>query len=251
MCIATYNGAAYIEQQIRSILEQLLPGDEIIIVDDCSTDNTVMLLEQFRDARINLHRNERNRGHVFSFQAAIGMARNPVVLLSDQDDRWIAGRVQLMTEALLQSGAMVVSSNCKFMSADGAEMEYRMRRLRASDSRRFFANLINIFAGRANYYGCAMGFRRDLGSLILPMPFFVESHDLWIALASNLIRSNIHLDAETLVRRIHGGNLTTSRRSLFSKMRTRWNFLLSLIVLMGRYVLHPEIRMRLHGRSHL
>ncbi len=41
VCMATYNGAAYVEQQLRSILCQLGAADEVILVDDCSSDSTI------------------------------------------------------------------------------------------------------------------------------------------------------------------------------------------------------------------
>jgi glycosyltransferase involved in cell wall biosynthesis len=236
VCMATYNGAAYVEEQVNSILEQLSAADELIVIDDCSGDDTVALLERSGDPRIVIHRNEVNRGHVYSFEKAIALARNPVVLLADQDDRWLSGRVRLLVEALRESGALVVTSNSNYMGADGRTTEHFVRRLHATDSRRHLKNIVGIFLGTASYYGCAMAFRRELVALILPVPHFVESHDLWIALASNLVRSNAHVDADTLTRRIHGKNLSTSRRSLLRKLRTRLKFLRSLAVLAGRYL---------------
>lgn len=49
VCIATHNGEKYIKEQIDSILSQLEPGDEIVISDDGSTDNTLAILEAYHD----------------------------------------------------------------------------------------------------------------------------------------------------------------------------------------------------------
>jgi glycosyltransferase involved in cell wall biosynthesis len=243
--MATYNGAAFLEEQITSILEQLTAEDEVVVVDDCSTDATVSMLEGRRDPRISVHRNERNRGHVASFARAIALARHPVILLSDQDDRWVAGRARLLVEALADSGALVVTSNSNYMDGEGRPIDCPIPPLRGHDSNRNLGNILRIFLGRASYYGCAMAFRRDIVALILPMPGVASSHDLWIALASNLVGSNLHLDAVTLTRRIHGRNVTTSRRSILGKLYIRWLHGCSLIILASRYLFRPGIRRRL------
>ena len=240
--MATYNGAAFIEEQVTSILEQIGPTDELILDDDGSTDRTVEVLEGFSDERIVIHRNGVNRGHVYSFQKAISLSHHPIIVLADQDDRWLGGRLTLLVEALEQSGAMVVSSNSDYMDTYGRPTRHHVHRLVARDSRHYLGNIVRIFAGRAGYYGCTMAFRRELIPLILPMPRFVESHDLWIALASNLIGSNAHVERSTLVRRIHGQNASLARRSFAKKLRSRAIFLWSLAVLVGRYRQWPSSR---------
>ena len=242
VCMATYNGAAFIEEQVTSILEQIAPTDEMVFVDDGSTDQTIRVLEKFGDARIVIHRNRMNRGHVYSFQKAISLSRHPIIVLADQDDRWLGGRLTLLIDALEQSGAMVVASNRDYMDTHGRPHTHYVHRLAARHSRQYVQNIARIFVGRAGYYGCAMAFRRELVPLILPMPKFVESHDLWIALASNLIGSNAHVERSTLVRRIHGQNASLARRSFAKKLRSRAIFLWSLGVLLGRYRQWPSAR---------
>jgi glycosyltransferase involved in cell wall biosynthesis len=245
VCMATYNGTVYLDEQITSILRQLAPEDEVIVVDDCSTDGTVSMLESRQDPRISVYVNDRNCGHVFSFARAISLARHPIILLSDQDDRWVSGRALQLVEALENSNALVVTSNSNYIDGLGKPINWPVPLLRGKDSNRHIWNILGIFLGVASYYGCAMAFRKEIVNLILPMPRVASSHDLWIALASNLIGSNLHLDVVLLTRRIHGRNLTTSRRSIVRKLHIRWLHLLSLIVLASRYVLRADIRRRL------
>ena len=58
VCMATYNGCKYVKTQVSSILVQLREDDELIIVDDKSTDITVQILESFNDFRIKIIKNE-------------------------------------------------------------------------------------------------------------------------------------------------------------------------------------------------
>ena len=57
VCIATYNGEAYIAEQVDSILSQLSDEDEIIISDDHSTDRTLQILRSYNDPRIPIYTN--------------------------------------------------------------------------------------------------------------------------------------------------------------------------------------------------
>ena len=249
VCIATYNGQKFIAEQIDSILNQLSEIDEVILVDDCSSDNTVDIIERYNDQRIKLIRNEQNFGHVYSFSKAISLSSNDIIILSDQDDIWREGRVSKMIETLCLSGKSVLSSNSYFIDENGSPATYFSDPVRFEDSENHMKNILGIFLGSKCYFGCAMAFKRDVVKIILPIPKYVESHDLWIAFAGNMIRSNIHLDNETLFRRIHGGNASILNRSMFNKIKSRLIFIRSLITLSSRIfrekinclILTPEI----------
>lgn len=234
VCMATYNGEKYIIEQITSILEQLSSDDEVIVVDDSSNDNTVKILQDLNDSRIQIYLNDRNRGHVFSFSRAISLANNDIVFMSDQDDIWIKGRVLLMVKKLLDTGSLLVSSNFEFMDMNGKKIYEPVNRMKSSNSCEHLKNILGIFAGKTNYCGCAMAFRKNMVKLILPIPSFVESHDLWIPLASNLIGSNAHLDEKTLRKRVHNNNVTNTQRGLLPKLYSRFIFVKSIVVLLLR-----------------
>lgn len=234
VCMATYNGERYLDEQLRSILRQLGRDDEIIIVDDASLDSTPDIIASFADARIRLVRNRTNIGVNQSFARALSLAANDVVFMSDQDDVWVENRVERMRAELIRTGSLLVSSNQAFIDAAGDPTAYPADRVRADASVKHFRNILDIFAGRKHYYGCTMAFRRELTPLILPVPAFVESHDLWIALAANLARRNAHLEADTLRRRLHGENASIVTRPIGKKLWSRVIFVRSLIVLIAR-----------------
>ena len=88
VCIATYNGAKYIEEQVQSILYQLSEKDEIINSDDGSKDNTLAIIKSLNDARIKVIHNTLKHGLVSNFENAIKHADGDYIFLSDQDDIW-------------------------------------------------------------------------------------------------------------------------------------------------------------------
>lgn len=71
VCIATYNGEHYISEQIQSILVQLSINDEIVISDDCSTDNTLDIIKSFNDDRIKIFTGIKHKSLSFNFENAL------------------------------------------------------------------------------------------------------------------------------------------------------------------------------------
>lgn len=235
VCMATYNGENFIAEQISSILLQLKSDDELIIVDDCSKDNTVQIIRNFNNNKIKIYQNEKNCGEIFTFSRAISLAKNDIIFLSDQDDIWIKGRVELMKKKLLDTGALVIFSNFDIMNMAG-KIEPFSHPLKSKDSSRHFNNICGIFLGKRHYYGCTMAFQRKIINLILPIPSFVKSHDLWIAMAGNLLGSIEHIDEKTLIRRIHGNNVTNTNRKLLTKIWSRRKYSLWIISLLYRII---------------
>lgn len=234
--MATFNGVSYLQEQVTSILLQLGVNDELVVVDDRSEDGTVAFLKSLGDSRIFVYLNEVNVGHVQSFARAIGLATHPYILMSDQDDIWIDGRLNIMRD-FLAAGYQLVSSNSIFIDGEGYRISALHPDILEDKSFHYIRNVIRIFSGKASYYGCAMGLRSEIRRLILPIPSYVESHDLWIALAANLLRSNYHLGLPTLRRRIHGGNVSVLNRPLLPRMYSRLVFFRSLLHIVLRLCL--------------
>lgn len=240
VCLATYNGAKYLESQLRSILNQLEDNDEIVILDDCSTDNSLELVKSIGDERIKIFKNEKNRGHVYSFGRVISLGIHDIIFMSDQDDIWMDGRVTLMKESLLKSNAFLISTNSEFIDSEDKTILFSLDGVSAETSDKYFKNIVDIFIGKTNYVGCAMAFKRELKELILPIPSYVESHDLWIAMCANIFKSNLHLNESTLYRRIHGENASIVKRRLLPKLWSRIIFLISMVHLYYRILLRKR-----------
>lgn len=228
VCMATYNGVRYLPEQIQSILFQMGDDDELVIVDDCSTDGSFHYLSNIIDHRIRVFRNELNIGHVKSFERVLELARGRYILMADQDDVWLDGRLSVMRDAL-ESGFALVSTNSEFMDSEGRMIPPLHPDLDEKQSSSYISNIVRIFSGNAYYDGCAMGLRQELRKLVLPIPNYIESHDLWIAMAANAAASNLHLSHRTLRRRIHGGNASVVNRPLVCKIYSRAIFSLSLL----------------------
>jgi glycosyltransferase involved in cell wall biosynthesis len=94
--LASYNGAKHIEAQIQSILDQTFTNFNLIISDDNSQDNTVLLVEKMAklDSRIVLIKNSLNAGYIKNFERLLTASRGKYVMLSDQDDVWKRDKIE-------------------------------------------------------------------------------------------------------------------------------------------------------------
>lgn len=238
VCMATYNGEKYVREQIDSILPQLGPQDELVVVDDASRDTTVSILRGLDDPRLVIHESRRNEGYVRAFERAIASSRGEVIFLSDQDDIWRPGRVDRMVRALGDS-VLVVSN---FGSFGGSLTPVQARRLRPTTPRRWFANVFWVWVGLRPYYGCCMAFRRELLEQLLPFPSYVtETHDQWVGYVGNANRGVVHLTDDTIDRRVHSANASArGNRPLRVVLGARAK--------MGRAALEAMRRARRRGR---
>ncbi len=89
IALPTYNGEAFLSKQIDSLLSQNYNNLELIIVDDCSTDGTIEVLNQYKpNAVVKIFQNERRLGVIKNFEKAISLCAGEFISLSDQDDIW-------------------------------------------------------------------------------------------------------------------------------------------------------------------
>ena len=101
VCMGTYNGETYIEQQLNTILRQTKAPEEVILCDDGSTDNTVSIIERFirkngLDGKWKLYRNKINKGYPSNFYYACSLCNEEIVFLADQDDIWKNDKIEKM-----------------------------------------------------------------------------------------------------------------------------------------------------------
>ena len=97
VAMCTYNGARYIQEQLKSILSQTRKVDEIVICDDGSKDETLDIIQhtaQSSSVNIRLVQNKENLGFFRNFLQAISLCTGDIIFLSDQDDVWREDKVE-------------------------------------------------------------------------------------------------------------------------------------------------------------
>jgi glycosyltransferase involved in cell wall biosynthesis len=233
--MAAFQGERYIGAQLRSILDQLSSDDEVIIVDDGSTDGTCQVISALQDDRIVLIRNASNQGVLRSFGTALSRSAGQIIFLSDQDDLWLPRKVEVVVQSFLTDpDLMLVASDATVIDEEGVQIGGSFYANRG----KFRAGLCsNLLIGK--YHGCTMAFRSSLLRTALPFPRAKEAHhDTWIGCVNALLGGKTKYIAEPLVAyRRHSANVTGRKKNT-----TYYRFKMRLPLLLGLLRLLVKVR---------
>jgi glycosyltransferase involved in cell wall biosynthesis len=231
IALASFNGERYLAAQMRSILSQIEASDEVIVVDDASTDRTLDVVASFGDARVRVLRNDRNRGVLAAFERALLETKNEIILLSDQDDLWLPGKVhEILARFAADPATLLVLSDAELIDEEGRVTAPSFMELRGGFRGSFPATLI-----KNRYLGCAMAFRRQLLSYALPIPRDVPMHDMWLGALATCVGKVVFVDRPLTQYRRHGGNVSPDRpQPVLTMLRWRWRLLKNVLLRLRR-----------------
>lgn len=202
VCLASYNGGKYIRKQIESILKQIGENDELIISDDGSTDDTLMIINSFGDRRIILFENQGFSNHIKNFNFCLSKAKGDYIFLSDQDDVWLDNKVKVMMEGLIIND--LVLSNCILIDGDNEPIK-GFEGFSHFNRTGFFKNFY-----KNCYLGCCMAFNRKVLKYSLPFPKYINSHDMWIGLVAEVVGKCSIIPDKLIYFRRHGKNFSAN-----------------------------------------
>ena len=228
VCIATYNGARYIGEQLASILPQLSAEDEVVVSDDGSTDGTIDIVRSLNDRRIRIVDGPRRHSPTLNFERALRNAKGDYVFLADQDDVWLEGKVRRCVEELQKCDCVVsdarVTDSCLNTTSESLLKLMHVRRGRLS-------NLL----WRNGYTGCCMAFRREVLSKALPFPTDIPMHDIWIGNVAAFCGRLRFIDDRLLLFRRHDATASCNGKgstfSLWQKLMFRLHTLKNIVKL--------------------
>ena len=116
----SYNTAQYIEKTIKSVLDQTYTNWELIIVDDCSTDNTDEVVKNYlTDKRIKYLKNEQNSGAAVSRNRALREAKGQWIAFLDSDDLWMPEKLEKQICYMKEKGYFFSYTDYEEINAEG------------------------------------------------------------------------------------------------------------------------------------
>lgn len=208
--VSTYNGEAFIEEQLASLLGQTVQPDEVLILDDCSADNTYAKAEAFLEQnhlsgwRLSL--NKHNKGFRANFRALAEMATGDLIFFCDQDDVW--GKCKIETCVAFMVDHLDVNLLCTDYICSSSRPEANsLSALALRDG----WNVERIHPHKGKPYiwlGCAMAVRGTFVREILPYWADDWAHDECVWCMAEASDSSAILHEAHLWHRIHDGNAT-------------------------------------------
>lgn len=114
--IAAFNHENYVAESVRSLAGQV---DEIVVIDDCSSDNTSVVLRDLDVPNMKLVVHEENKGVSYSYNEAVNLASADVIVIQGGDDRSLPGRVEEQVRSLSRSRTILSFSQPKVIDSLG------------------------------------------------------------------------------------------------------------------------------------
>jgi len=210
--MATYNGQEYLSEQLESILRQTKKVDEIVIVDDCSTDGTVEMIHEYMrkypQSNIRFFANETNLGYKKNFYKAMSFCEGDIIFLCDQDDIWKENKVDILNGLLESNSDMgLVSSSFIQIDGDGEEVSSnKSAYMRKMDEGNLYSVPLEDLIFHNISQGCAMALRKEIRDLFLQHFTDELPHDWILNAIAAMNKTCYYLNSPMFYYRIHDKN---------------------------------------------
>ena len=187
IALATYNGAKFLRKQLESILNQSVTDFEVVVCDDCSTDKTPQILQEYasRDSRFKVYQNAKNLGFKKNFEHILTLCKGEFIAFCDQDDIWEPNHLEILYKNIGENdciGANSLIIDEKGVSQNKTLLEYWPIHVMPKNEKELFQHELysNVIQGTASLI------RASLIKQALPIPEDIKYHDYWFALVAGL-----------------------------------------------------------------
>ena len=241
LVMATYNGARFIEAQIRSIQEQSYAHWVLYIRDDGSRDETVQKILHLaaHDQRIQLVQDGLgNQGAVGNFSMLLEFAAQreaDYVFLADQDDVWHPEKIAIMLATMQDLEQSYLATTPLLVHCDLAIVDKSLQPVASS-----FAIYSGLYPATAHFgvllsqnqiTGCASLINRALLKLACPLPKSLPMHDWWLALLAAAAGKIAYIPQPLVQYRQHTGNVVgaVSLMRRFVNLTKDWHYYFEVV----------------------
>lgn len=213
--MAVYNNQPYLKEQLDSILSQIGPDFSLIIRDDCSTDDSLALLQEYQKKypeKIKLFLAPKNEGAKKNFSSLAELADADYIMFSDGDDVWLPGKIQNTFDEMKSFESKFGSHHPLLIHTDLKVVDSYLNS--QSESFWHYSCLDPIEGISLNRLlvsnvvtGCTIMINRKLLEKALPFPFESVMHDWWLGLVAATFGKIGHLSQPTILYRQHNKNV--------------------------------------------
>jgi glycosyltransferase involved in cell wall biosynthesis len=217
VALCTHNGAAFVGEQLASILAQTFAPLEVVVSDDASTDATLEIVQETWDRlvggrtgpRLRVLRNETPLGVVRNFEQAASATTGELIALSDQDDVWAPDRLALMVGRFAQRPELeLLFTDARLVDSKGQPLGSLFDALEIGDTDLAALRTGDAFAvllRRNLITGATVMLRRQLLERARPFPAS-WIHDEWLAIIGAATAAIDWMPDQLVDYRQHGAN---------------------------------------------
>ena len=211
IAMCTCDGAFYLSEQLKSLIEQSCPPDELVVCDDASQDESYSILESFAIRApfpVRIYSNPQRLGISANFEQAIRLCTGNVIALCDQDDVWRPNKLAVLTE-MFGMGMDWVCCDAEVSDSNLHSLGYTLwQRVNFKHIERELAREGHFFDVLIKHFvvaGATLAFKAQARDKLLPIPHG-WLYDAWIAMIL-AATGKVGLEEAPLQRyRQHSGN---------------------------------------------
>lgn len=205
----TYNASAFVSESIEAIMAQTYTNWELLVVDDCSTDNTAEIVRRYvaQDARIKLLETVVNSGAAVSRNRATEVAKGEYIAFCDSDDCWDACKLTVQVAFMQQSGSLMSYHNYRVINLTGNVLRSRVSppQIRYRDMvKRCEMGCLTVM------YNC-----KELGKMYMPNIRRRQDWGLWLTILKRIPHAD-GINQEMASYRVGHSSISSNKRKLIA-----------------------------------
>lgn len=224
IAMATYNGEKYLRELLDSLYNQTRLPDEVVVTDDCSTDRTSDILEEYHQKYgLKYCINEKSLGVTKNFEKALSLTSGDYIMICDQDDVWLKNKIELSLSKILELGQDNMPGLICGQVIDVDKNLNVIIDKKLHTTLNWEANIWGM-----DCQGCTIMMNRKLKEMIIPIPLGVP-YDGYIAKIAALCGFWFNIGDSLLLYRRHEGNVTgdiSKQKKIYFKSNWQYPFLI-------------------------
>ncbi len=223
--MSTYNGEKYLKEQLNSVLAQTNVDLDLFVFDDCSTDQTVNIIESFQQKHKNIYLkiNEKNKNFTYNFLDGLFSFKDnqdyEYYAFADQDDYWLQNKLEVAIDKIKQTdGCTLYCSNLKVVDEN---LIYANNNMLPKNYKNNHYDVLckNIVTGCTIVMDNKF---KDFATKHYPQDIYL--HDHWLAAIANYCKdTNFVYDEnpDKILYRQHNTNLIGSNKKVLKKLKKK------------------------------
>ena len=218
--LSTYNGAAFLEELLRSLASQSVTGWRLLVRDDGSADNTMDILKRFQEknqGRVFILEDNQHLGPKRSFEVLLTKSNAETIMFCDQDDVWMPDKLELQMKIMMDTETSAGKDVPVLVHNDMLLCDDRMNIM--ADSFWHYQNILpeqmnNISSLLMNNFvtGCTILINKALRTSSIPIPEQTLMFDWWLALIAEETGKIISITLPLVKYRQHDNNAIGAKK---------------------------------------